>query len=197
MIYARILLSAALLYAGLMLPARADDPRFDVAVTDAPARTFFEGLADGTPYNIVLEPDVGGAITLKMKNVSIVEVLDAVRDAYGYDYRRIPSGFVIVSPALQTRLFQVNYIDLERRGTSRTRVSSGQVGQSSNPQIVGGTVSVWIALAQTAISTAPAAPSMWPVAPLVELTTSLRACAPKTVLTACVSATSPWGVEVP
>jgi len=141
MIYARILLSAALLYAGLMLPARADDPRFDVAVTDAPARTFFEGLADGTPYNIVLEPDVGGAITLKMKNVSIVEVLDAVRDAYGYDYRRIPSGFVIVSPALQTRLFQVNYIDLERRGTSRTRVSSGQVGQSSNPQIVGGTVS--------------------------------------------------------
>ena len=139
MIYARILLSAALLYAGLMLPARADDPRFDVAVTDAPARTFFEGLADGTPYNIVLEPDVGGAITLKMKNVSIVEVLDAVRDAYGYDYRRIPSGFVIVSPALQTRLFQVNYIDLERRGTSRTRVSSGQVGQSSNPQIIGST----------------------------------------------------------
>ena len=65
-----------------------------------------------------------------MKNVTVVEVLDAVRDAYGYDYRRIPSGFVIVSPALQTRLFQVNYIDLERRGTSRTRVSSGQVGQS-------------------------------------------------------------------
>ena len=41
-------------------------------------------------------------------------------------------GFVIDPPALQTRLFQVNYIDLERRGTSRTRVASGQVGQSSN-----------------------------------------------------------------
>jgi MSHA biogenesis protein MshL len=123
---------------GIAPSARGDESRFDVAVADAPARTFFEGLADGTPYNIVLEPNVGGSITLKMKSVTLVEVLDAVRDAYGYDYRRIPSGFVIVPPSLQTRLFQVNYIDLERRGTSRTRVSSGQVGQSSSQQNVGG-----------------------------------------------------------
>jgi MSHA biogenesis protein MshL len=38
-------------------------------------------------------------------------------------------------------MFQVNYLDLERRGTSRTRVSSGQVGQSSNPQVTGGAAS--------------------------------------------------------
>jgi MSHA biogenesis protein MshL len=139
--YPRILLAIALIIGGLVPVAHAEEPRFDVAVTDAPARAFFEGLADGTPYNIVLESDVAGSITLKMKNVTMVEVLDAVRDSYGYDYRRISSGFVIVSPSLQTRLFQVNYIDLERRGTSRTRVSSGQVGQSSNPQMVGGTVS--------------------------------------------------------
>ena len=50
----------------------------------------------------------------------------------------MPSGFVIDPPSLQTRLFQVNYIDLERRGTSRTRVASGQVGQSSNAQTPGG-----------------------------------------------------------
>jgi MSHA biogenesis protein MshL len=140
MMYAKILIPIALLCMGFVPSARGDESRFDVAVANAPARTFFEGLADGTPYNIVLEPNVGGSITLKMKNVTLVEVLDAVRDAYGYDYRRIPSGFVIVPPALQTRLFQVNYIDLERRGTSRTRVSSGQVGQSSNPQLVGGAV---------------------------------------------------------
>ena len=107
-----------------------------MSVNDAPARTFFQGLADGTPYNIVLDPGVAGTITLKMKNVTLVEVLDAVREAYGYDYHPRPaaSGFVIVPPTLQTRFFQVNYIDLERRGTSRTRVASGQVGQSSNSQ---------------------------------------------------------------
>jgi len=110
----------------------ADEPRFDVNVQDAPARTFFEGVVDGTPYNIVLEPGISGSITLKLKNVTIPEVLDAVREAYGYDYRRMPSGFVIVPPAMQTRMFQVNYLDVERRGTSRTRVASGQTGQSSN-----------------------------------------------------------------
>jgi MSHA biogenesis protein MshL len=133
----RALLIGALLCAGLFSPAGADESRFDVAVTDSPARAFFEGLADGTPYNIVLEPGVAGTVTLKMKNVTLLEVLDAVREAYGYDYRRLPSGFVIDPPALQTRLFQVSYIDMERRGTSRTRVSSGQVGQSSNAQIPG------------------------------------------------------------
>jgi MSHA biogenesis protein MshL len=136
--YTRTLLLFVLLYAGLVPAARCEEARFDVAVADAPARPFFEGLADGTPYNIVLEPGVGGSVTLKLKNVTLVEVLDAVREAYGYDYRRIPSGFIIVPPSMQTRLFQVNYIDLERRGTSRTRVSSGQVGQSSNPQVPGG-----------------------------------------------------------
>jgi MSHA biogenesis protein MshL len=125
-------LSILLALVCLALPAYGDEPRFDVQVTDAPARTFFEGLADGTPYNIVLEPGVAGTISLKMKRVTLVEVLDAVREAYGYDYRRLPSGFVIDPPSLQTRLFQVSYIDLERRGTSRTRVASGQVGQSSS-----------------------------------------------------------------
>ncbi|HMK86419.1 MAG TPA: pilus (MSHA type) biogenesis protein MshL [Steroidobacteraceae bacterium] len=132
-------LPIAFLVFGMMQTANADEARFDVAVTDAPARTFFEGLADGTPYNIVLEPGVGGTVTLRMKNVTLIEVLDAVREAYGYDYRRLPSGFVIDPPALQTRLFQVAYIDLERRGTSRTRVASGQVGQSSNALAGNGT----------------------------------------------------------
>ena len=138
--YLKLLLAVALTLIGLTPAARGDEARFDVAVSDAPARPFFEGLADGTPYNIVLEPGVGGTVTLKLKNVTLIEVLDAVREAYGYDYRRIPSGFVIVPAAMQTRLFQVNYIDLERRGTSRTRVASGQVGQSSGAATPGGAV---------------------------------------------------------
>jgi MSHA biogenesis protein MshL len=112
--------------------AAADEARFDLAVTNAPARAFFDGLVDGTAYNIVLQPGEMAPITLKLKNVTVIDVLDAVRDAYGYDYRRMSTGFLIIPPSLQTRLYQINYIDLERRGTSRMRVASGQVGQSSN-----------------------------------------------------------------
>ena len=131
MMASRTTIMLALLAGAPALPARADDPHFDVAVVDAPARAFFEGLADGTPYNMVFEPGISGTISLKLKNVTITEVLDAVGDAYGYDYRRMPNGFVIVPPLLQTRLFQINYLDIERRGTSRTGVASGQLGQSN------------------------------------------------------------------
>jgi MSHA biogenesis protein MshL len=118
-------------------PAASDEPRFDLDVTDAPARAFFDGLVNGTRYNIVLEPGDTVPITLKLKNITVPEVLDAVRDAYGYDYRPMATGFLIIPPSLQTRLYQINYIDMERRGTSRMRVASGQVGQSSNSGVQG------------------------------------------------------------
>jgi MSHA biogenesis protein MshL len=129
------LLAVLLLAYGTAGAAAAEEPRFDLAVTDAPARAFFDGLVEGTQYNIVLEPGQLVPITLKLKNVTVVEALDAVRDAYGYDYRRISTGFLVQPPSLQTRIYQINYIDMERRGTSRMRVASGQVGQSSNPSL--------------------------------------------------------------
>jgi len=127
------LILAALLCSTCALPAGAEERRFDIAVTEAPARAFFEGLADGTPYNLVFEPGISGNISLKLKNVTLIEALDAVRDAYGYDYRRMSTGFVIIPPTLQVKLYQINYLDVERRGTSHTSVTSGEVTQPSTP----------------------------------------------------------------
>ena len=124
-------LIAAILFATAAM-AQDTAPRFDIRVEDAPARAFFEGLVDGTSTNMLVHPDVKGRISITLKQVTVPETLAAVRDLYGYDYRPTAHGYMVLPAAVQTRVFHLNYLDLQRVGVSKTRVSSGQITQGSN-----------------------------------------------------------------
>ena len=100
------------------------EPRFDLTVNNAPARQVFMGLVEGTPYSMVLQPDVSGTISLNLKEVTVPDALSAIRQAYGYEYRREGNRFFILGNEMQTRLFPVNYLNVARKGTSETRVSA-------------------------------------------------------------------------
>jgi MSHA biogenesis protein MshL len=117
---------------GFDAPAATSGPRFDVAVKDMPAQAFFLSLMEGAGQNLVVHPQVSGSITFSLRNVTLEEVLSAVRDAYGYDYRRTTYGYQILPNLTVTRSYDLNYLNIQRQGTTDTRVSSGQVNTSQD-----------------------------------------------------------------
>ncbi|MDX2495476.1 MAG: pilus (MSHA type) biogenesis protein MshL, partial [Desulfuromusa sp.] len=58
--------------------------------------------------------------------------LQVIHNVYGYPYFQTGNIYQVMPAGLQARTFQVNYLNLVRKGVSQTRVSSGQVTQTDN-----------------------------------------------------------------
>lgn len=109
---------------------RPAEPRFDLAVNGAPAAQVFMSIVSGTRYSMLVHPEVAGTVSVNLKDVTVPEALDALRDLYGYDYR-IDGTRIFVHPlTIQTRVFRVNYLIGQRTGRSDVRVTSGSVADA-------------------------------------------------------------------
>jgi MSHA biogenesis protein MshL len=107
------------------------EPRFDLSVTNAPAQQVFMSIVSGTRYSMLVHPDVGGAISVNLKDVTVEEALAAIRDLYGYEYRIEGRRVFVQGSGLQTRVFKVNYLPGQRSGASEVRVQSSAVSEAA------------------------------------------------------------------
>lgn len=107
------------------------EAKFDLSVNNTPAQQVFMAIVSGTRYSMLLHPDIEGSISLNLKDVTVFDALEAIREMYGYEYKVDGTRIYIQPLGLQTRIFHVNYLTGQREGKSSLRVTSGSV--SDNP----------------------------------------------------------------
>lgn len=115
------------------------ETRFDLSVNNTPANQVFTAIVSGTRYSILVPADVSGYITLNLKDVTVFEALEAIREVYGYEYKVDGARIYVQGISMQTRIYQVNYLTGLRTGTSSLRVSSSSIADSSGSGATPGT----------------------------------------------------------
>jgi MSHA biogenesis protein MshL len=115
-------------------PLLRNEPRFNVNAQDVALPDFLRSLVADTPYSMVVHPEVSGRISLQLKQVTLAETLEQVRQLFGLDVRQNGSIFQVFPAALRTETIAVNYLMLQRQGLSAITVNSGGVSQNSNNQ---------------------------------------------------------------
>ena len=116
-----------------------EEGRFDISANNTEIRSFLMSLVHGTDFNIMLHEDLAGAVTLNLKNVTVLETLDAIKDIYPYDYLISSYGIQVFPRTIQTRIFPINYLNVKRSGSSGMWVSSGQVSSKASSEDSDGT----------------------------------------------------------
>jgi MSHA biogenesis protein MshL len=111
------------------------EPKFDLVVNNAPAAQVFMSIVSGTRYSMLVHPEVTGGISVNLKDVTVLEALEAIRELYGYEYR-VDGPRIYMHPlTMQTRVFQVSYLTGSRKGRSELRVTASTAisGSSTAP----------------------------------------------------------------
>lgn len=112
-------------------PAAIAEQRFDLVVSNATVQQVYHAMASGSRYSILLPPALTGTVSVNLKDVTMREALEVMREVHGFEYRIDGTRVYIQDATLQTRIFQVSYPTSKRVGRSDTKVISGSITSNS------------------------------------------------------------------
>lgn len=105
------------------------EERVTVTSPNLPADVFFNSLVADTDYGVVISEDVDVNINLSLPNVTIEEAMDTIAEIYSLDITRRGNIFTVREGGLRTRQFTVDYLNVQRMGSSSIQVTAGGANQ--------------------------------------------------------------------
>src|SRR4030065_1308304 len=107
---------------------KVPDKLFSFYARDSSVQDVLLAFSKESEFNIVIDPELNGKVTIDLKRVTLKEALDAILSPLGWTYR-IDGKFIKVSrPQMETRLFKLNYISTKRSGKREVYVSTSTGG---------------------------------------------------------------------
>ena len=114
----------------LAAPAARTERRFSVVLNNATPEVLFMALLNETPLSVAVVPGVKGPISITLKDVTLREALDLLRELHNLEYKVIGRHILVTPAQMQTRIFTVDYPSFNRSGRSDLRVVSGSITSS-------------------------------------------------------------------
>lgn len=119
---------------GSMLEAE----KYDINASGVDAASFFAGLVKDTPFSVAIHPEVDGLISLDLKQITLDQVFSLVTDIYGYHIQKLGTIYRVFPAGMRTETFTVNYLMMQRDGSTQTSIISGGVAQAGGSNGSGG-----------------------------------------------------------
>lgn len=112
--------------------AMLEAERYDINASGVDAVSFFAGLVKDTPFSVAIHPEVDGIISLDLKQVTLDQVFSLISDIYGYHIHKQGAIYRVLPAGMRTETFNVNYLMMQRDGSTQTSIISGGVSQNAN-----------------------------------------------------------------
>jgi MSHA biogenesis protein MshL len=110
---------------------------YSLSYREAEIRDVLMAFSRESQYNIVVDPEVTGKITVDLKRVTLARALDSLVKPLGLDYKQEGRFIQVTKPKMETRFYNLNYLAVIRSGTSVVR-GSGGAGPSTTTMSGGG-----------------------------------------------------------
>jgi len=100
-------------------------PKFSFRAENVELRQALALFARANNLNIVPDQDVTGSLTIDFRNLPLDLAMEAIIDAHGYYF--VKDGPLIRVKNTETRIFEIDYIDVKRssEGSNAVQISSG------------------------------------------------------------------------